>query len=313
MLSSVAPISNSALGEKRAAKVLATIALLAVSGCSAPAAGPVASAPAATPIGTTTTSAGSAATPAPIVDGTAALVLEPPEFISSATPTRISLPLPQERIVLEAPGPGSQVVSPVRVAGWGGPSAQGWIYVRLIGEQGQVIARITTFTLAPEGASGQFVVTVPYTIPGVAEAGLVEVSYNGYTTGKLEHIATRPVVFLGVGPARIHTNQGVAEKLTLFTPRQDQVMRQGRVNVSGAALLDEDLPLLIELLDRAGEVITSTEVAVAAPALGELGTFQAQLEYSVPFAQYGYLAVTERGLHPPAVRHYTSVRVYLEP
>jgi hypothetical protein len=39
MLSSVAPIPNSALGEKRAAKVLATIALLAVSGCSAPAAG----------------------------------------------------------------------------------------------------------------------------------------------------------------------------------------------------------------------------------------------------------------------------------
>ena len=67
--------------------------------------------------------------------------------------------------------------------------------MRLIGEQGQVIARITTFTLSPEGASGQFIVTVPYTIPGVAEAGLVEVSYNGFATGKLEHIATRPVVF----------------------------------------------------------------------------------------------------------------------
>jgi hypothetical protein len=294
--------------------VAAGALVLGLAGCAAsPGTPPTDSAGSEAAVATASPPAASLSTPMPVVDGTPAIVLEPPEFVSSPTPTRISLPLPQERIIIEAPGPGSQVVSPVRVAGWGGPSAQGWIYVRLIGEQGQVLARITTFTLAPEGASGQFVVTVPYTIAGVAEAGLVEVSYNGYTTGRLEHIATRPVVFLGVGPARIHTNQGVAEKLTLFTPRQDQVMRQGRVNVSGAAWLDEDLPLLVELLDRAGEVLVSTEVEVAAPALGELGTFQVQLEYSVPSAQYGYLAVTERGLHPPAIRHYTSIRIYLQP
>ncbi len=67
------------------------------------------------------------------------------------------------------------------------------------------------------------------------------------------------------------------------------------------------------MLDRSGAVIASTEVEVEAPVLGELGTFQAQVPYSVPFSQYAYVAVTERGLHPPAVRHYTSVRVYLEP
>jgi hypothetical protein len=252
-------------------------------------------------------------TPQPVVDGTPSIILEPPEFVSSPTPTRISLPLPQERIIIEAPGPGSQVVSPVRVAGWGGPSSQGKIFVRLIGEQGQVIARTATYILAPDGASGQFIVTVPFTIAGVAEAGLVEVSYNGYLTGKLEHISTRPVVFLAVGPGRVHTNTTTAEKLTLFSPRQDQVQRDGLISVRGAALLDEDLPLLVELIDRTGEVLASTEVEVQAPALGELGTFQTQLTYSVPYAQYGLLAVTERGLRPPAVRHYTSVRVYLEP
>jgi hypothetical protein len=252
-------------------------------------------------------------TPEPIVDGTPSLVLEPPEFVASATPTRISLTLPQERIIIEAPGPGSQVVSPVRVAGWGGPSSQGKIFIRLIGEQGQVIARTTTYILAPDGSSGQFVIVVPFTIAGVAEAGLVEVSYNDYTTGRLEHISTRPVVLLSVGPGRVHTNQTTAEKLSLFSPRQDQVLRGGLISVSGAALLDEDLPLLIEVLDRAGEVIASTEVEVQAPVLGELGTFQAQLPYSVPYGQYGRVAITERGLTPPAVRHYTSVRLYLEP
>jgi hypothetical protein len=253
------------------------------------------------------------ATPAPIVDSTPAIVLEPPEFVSTATPTRISLNLPQERIVIEAPGPGSQVVSPVRVTGWAGPSSGGRIYIRLIGEEGQVLARSTTFILAPEGSAGQYIVLVPFTLSGVAEAGLVEVSTNGPTTGSLEHISTRPVVFLSVGPDRVHTNPTVAEKLSLFSPRANQVLRGGAVSVSGAAVLDEDLPLLVELLDRTGAIIASTEVELQAPVLGELGTFQTQLTYLVPFAQYGTVAVTERGQHPPSVRHYTSVRVWLEP
>ena len=152
----------------RVVQAAAAISFLGASACSAPAAEPGESAPFSTPRETESALPGPSATPEPVIDGTPALVLEPPEFVSSPTPTRISLTLPQERIIIEAPGPGSHVVSPVRVAGWGGPSSQGRIFVRLIGEQGQVIARTTTFILAPEGASGQFVVTVPFTLAGVA-------------------------------------------------------------------------------------------------------------------------------------------------
>ena len=297
----------------RLARAAATIGLLAVSACNAPAAGPGRSAPVATPVETAPAPAGPSTTRLPIVDGTPALVLEPPEFILTPTPTRISLPLPQERLIIEAPGPGSSVVSPVRVAGWGGPSFQGKIFVRLIGEQGQVLARTTTYLLAIEGASGLFVVTVPFSISGVAEAGLIEISSNTPSSNRLEHISTRPVVFLSIGPPRVYTNLATAEKITIFSPREDRRVSGGIATVRGGALLDEDLPLLVEVLDRAGQVVGSTEVAVQAPALGDLGTFEALVAYSVPYPQYGRIAVTEHGLYPPAVRHYTSVRVYLEP
>ncbi len=296
----------------RAIKITAAAALLALSACQTagppPAAGPTAAAPdEATP-----TPPESSATRLPIVDGTPALVLEPPEFILTPTPTRVSLPLPQERLIIEAPGPGSSVVSPVRVAGWGGPAYQGKIFVRLIGEQGQVLARTTTYLLAIEGVSGQFVVTVPFSIPEVAQAGLIELSFNT-TSNRLEHVSTRPVVFLSVGPPHVYTNLTTTEKVTIFTPRADRRVTGGVATVRGAAILDEDLPLLVEVLDRAGQVVGSTEVPVQAPVLGELGTFEAQVAYTVPYAQYGRIAVTERGLRPPSVRHYTSIRVYLEP
>jgi len=291
---------------------LAVAASLLLTACS-PAASPPIAVASATAEPSLTPAPATPSTPAPMTDSTPALVLEPPEFVSSPTPTRISLPLPQERIILEAPGPGSQVVSPVRVAGWGGPSSQGRLSIRLIGEQGQVLARTSTYLLAPQDAAGQFVLTVPFTIDGVAEAGLVEVSSYALSDGRLEHVSTRPVVFLSVGPDSVQTNQDTAEKLALFSPREGQVIRGGTIMVRGGAIVDEDLPLLVEVLDRMGQVVASTEVEVQAPAVGELGTFQTQIRYSLPFPQYGRVAVTERGLHPPAVRHYTSVRVYLQP
>jgi hypothetical protein len=254
-----------------------------------------------------------ATTPVPVVDGSPSIVLEPPEFVVTATPTRISLPLPQERISLDAPGPGSQVVSPVRVSGWAGPAYGGRIFVRLIGEQGQEIARATTYLLAIEGSAGLFVVTVPFTLQGVAEAGMIEVSFNHPTTNQVVHIHSRPVVFLSTGPALIHPDPGAPEKVTIFTPRDERRVSGGVAHVRGGAWLDEDLPLLIEVLDRDGNVVGSTEVEVQAPVLGELGTFEADVPFTIPNSQYGRIAVIERSLSPPGVRHFTSVRVYLEP
>lgn len=259
------------------------------------------------------TASPAATTPIPVVDGTPSVVLEPPEFVVTATPTRISLPLPQERISLDAPGPGSQVVSPVRVSGWAGPAFGGRIFVRLIGEEGQEIGRATTYLLAIEGSAGLFVVTVPFTLQGVAEAGSVEVSFNHQTTNQLEHIHSRPVVFLSAGPARIHPDPGAPEKISIFTPRDERRVSGGVAHVRGGAWLDEDLPLLIEVLDRTGNVVGSAEVEVQAPVLGELGTFEADVPFTIPNAQYGRIAVIERTENPPGVRHFTSVRVYLEP
>lgn len=300
-------------GLRRRAPLAAAAALL-LSGCLAPAGGS-GGAPNPQAAGGTAPEPSPTlpALPAPLVDGTAAVVLEPPEFAPTATPTRISLPLPQERLILEAPGPGSQVTSPVRVAGWAGPSFQGKVFVRLIGEQGQEIARTTTYILAQEGAAGLFVVTVPFSISGVAEAGLIEVSTNNLLNNRLDHLAARPVVFLAVGEPRVHTNLTVTEKLTIFSPREDRVVRGGVASVRGGAWVDEDLPLLIEVLDRAGQVVGSVEVPLLAPVVGELGTFEAEVPYTIPHAQYGRIAVIERGLHPPAVRHVTSLRVWLEP
>ena len=64
------------------------------------------------------------------------------------------------------------------------------------------------------------------------------------------------------------TSLVAAEKVTIFTPREDRSRsRAGSILVRGAAWLDEDLPLLVEIIDRQGQMIlASAEVPLAAPA-----------------------------------------------
>lgn len=249
----------------------------------------------------------------PLVNVTPALVLEPPDFVPSPTPTLLSLPLPAEKLQIEAPGPGSQVVSPIHIVGIGGPSYRDQVHLRLIGEDGRVIAQVRTYLLVPSGRAGRFIVDLPFDLATVAEAALIEASVENPLTGRLDHVTTRRVVLLSTGRPLLQPNMTAPEKVTIFSPREDRVISGSSITVRGAAWLDEDLPLLIELLDRQGQVLASAEAPLLAPAPGELGTFEATLTYTLPYQQYAWVAVTERGSHPPAVLHYTSVRVYLRP
>lgn len=283
--------------------------------CASPAASPIATVsrlPTAAP-SVTPTPPPAAFTGLPLVNVTPALVLEPPDFVPSPTPTVLALPLTSEKLIIEAPGPGSQTGSPIRVIGWGGPSYGDRIRIRLIREDGEVLAQLHTWILAPTGRAGRFVVDVPFRFSSVAEAALIEASYDNPLTGRLDHLTTRRVVLLTTGRPLIHPYLVAAEKLTILSPYEGRIIEGGSIQIRGAAWLDEDLPLLVELIDQPGNVLASAEVTVAAPALGQLGTFDVTLPYTITDSQYAWLAVTERGTTPPMVMHYTSVRVYLKP
>lgn len=249
----------------------------------------------------------------PLVDLTPSLILEPPVLVPTPTPTLLSLPLPPEKLILEAPGPGSQLGTPIRVVGWGGPSYRDLVQLRLLGEDGRVLAQVRTYLLVPSGRSGRFVADLAFQLPTVAEAAILEASYDHPLTGRLDHLTTRRLVLLTSGRPLLQPSMTAAEKLTIFSPREDRVIQGDSILIQGAAWLDEDLPLLVELIDRQGNLLSSAEVVPAAPSPGQLGTFEVTLSYDVPLAQYGWIAVSERSLDPPTLLHYTSLRVYLEP
>jgi hypothetical protein len=250
---------------------------------------------------------------APFTVETPAIVIEPPVPQPTSTPIPASVGVPAEELALLKPGVGSLVRDPIHVEGFGGPSQNNRVQLRLYGEDGRLISEGYTFLYSYPGRPGQFFATVPFNTPLVAETGWLEVRSFGDRYGLLRHLTKIQINLLSVGNEKIYPSIHGAEKLTVFSPREDARISGGTIQLSGAGWVDADVPLGVELLDAKGQVLATSSVVIDAPGLGQLGTFSVAVPFEVGFGQWGRLGVYERHGDVPGVIHYTSVQVWLEP
>ena len=129
----------------------------------------------------------------------------------------------------------------------------------------------------------------------------------------LRHLMTVEVTILTTGNDRIYPAIRGAEKLTIFQPREENVIAGGSVLIQGAGWVDQDVPLRIEIINRIGDVLGSGQVELDAPAVGQLGTFSAEITYQTSHQQWDRIGVYELHDEVPGLVHYTSVGIWLGP
>lgn len=253
-------------------------------------------------------------TPPPFNLETPAIVIEPPVLIPTITTTPPPVGLPDETLTIFSPGPGSQLTSPFTVSGFGGPSEDDVVYLRLIGEDGEILARRTGYLLVLTGNPGRFYTEMEFSVDLVAEEARLELSMNSPTTGNISHLTSVNVILLSTGLPLVRTAIRGPERLTLLSPPPESRVDGNRVLVSGVGWVESDRPLSIELRDIRGEVLGSTSATLLAPAVGELGTFEAELSYDVAYPQWGTIIVAETSANRiPGIIHLSSVDVWLSP
>jgi hypothetical protein len=247
----------------------------------------------------------------PLTNPTPAAVLELPEPTPTNTPPPAPANLPLERLAILSPGPGSQVTSPFRVIGWGGPSLNERVHLRLLGEDGRLLAQRTTYLQAIPSGTGRFSTELTFEIPGVAEAARLEVSTQDPRTARLAHLSTLDLVVLSAGSALIHPALHGPEQITILSPRDGAVLRGGNFLLRGAAWSNHGSTLAAALFDRDGNTVAFALVPLSAALPGEVGAYEVALAYSIPYEQYGRLAVYEPSPDGNGFLHYTSIEVYL--
>ncbi len=252
-------------------------------------------------------------TPGPLTLLTPAVVVEDATATPKADPTPFSISLPLESLYFELPGPNSHVTGSIRVVGFGGPSAYERVNLRLLGSDGRVLVSYSTRLDAYSGNAGRFYATLTFSIPALAEDARLEASTYDPIDGQLAHMATVDLVLLSLGSPRILRGYQGAEKIALLSPVEGASITGGVARVHGAAWLSADVPLVVQVLDRRGNVVGSLEVPLDVPEPGVLGEFYVEVPYQIPSAQRGRIAVYEPGEHIPGIVHYNSVSVFLQP
>ena len=251
--------------------------------------------------------------PPPLTEATPAIIIEP--SFPAPTPTNLppSVNVPLEELSILSPGPGSMGKTPIQVNGYGGPSMNNRLEVRLIGEDGRLLSKGYTFLYSYPGTPGLFYIKTPFESPLVAERAWLEVRSFDDLFGILRHLTTVEISILTTGSDQVYPAIHGAEKLTIFRPRENAVISDGRLLVEGAGWVDKDVPLHIEIINLAGDIVGSGQVEIDAPAVGQLGTFSVEIPYQIPYQQWVRIGVYENHNEVPGLVHYTSVGVWLGP
>jgi hypothetical protein len=167
--------------------------------------------------------------------------------------------------------------------------------------------------MAYPGTSGRFSIELSFQTDLVAEAARLEISTQGIRYPQMEQLASIDLVLLSTGNPKIHPAIQGAEQLTIFSPRDNQIIEGGSLLLSGAGWTNTGKPLQVELIDRAGNLLSAAEVELSSSSIGELGTFEVELSYDVAYSQYARVGIFELSEGIPGITHYSSVEIWLVP
>jgi hypothetical protein len=218
----------------------------------------------------------------------------------------------EEAILIQEPGPGSRVASPLVVRGMADSTFEQNLVVRLVGDDGTELG-LTAVTIAAEmGQRGPFEATLPFTVSGEQQA-FIQVFATSPRDGGVAHLNAVGVMLTdGAVEVRPFTADGT-ERIIITQPLLAAEMSGGLVQVVGEGIASFEQTLLVELLDENGMILASQPVIVNAPDLGQPSTFSAELPYSVAATSPGRVVVRDVSPAFGGDTHLASVEVTLSP
>lgn len=251
--------------------------------------------------------------PTPLPD-TPTPVQPTPTETPAATPTPPLEPdpRPEEEILILEPGPGSRVLSPVRVAGEADSTFEQNLVVRIILDDGIELVQVSTTIQADLGLRGPFEVEVPFTVTGERQA-FIQIYSTSARDGGITHLSSVGITIADAGEESIVMGERQPERIAIFQPETAATITGGVAHVEGFALASFEQALLVEVLDEEGNVVGMQPIMVQAPDMGIPGPYNAEVPYTITTAQPGRIVVRDISPAHGDNAHLASVEVRLEP
>jgi hypothetical protein len=173
----------------------------------------------------------------------------------------------------------SKVTSPIHLSSIASPGEDGYIYVKLIGEDGRVITQLDQRYYTRQGERFLFDPRIEFTIPGAAEFARLEIRTRD-KWGRDISISSVDLLLLSVGNDEIYDPISLLEPYIIWYPRERATITGGSLLVSGLVQPVNHSPIIFELVDGGGKIVGSTKID--APPI-ESGQTHAQFAAAIPY------------------------------
>jgi hypothetical protein len=204
-----------------------------------------------------------------------------PTSTPTTTPTITLTPTPPfSYLRMSRPGVFSRVISPFRLEANVVPGEDGFIRVELVGEDGRLIVRDLLNNAGAIGTRFWFSHWLDFDITAAAETTRLVLSVQDVQGRKIA-ISSVDLILLYLGEDEINPPFSLLEPYVLWYPHHGAVIKNSVVLVGGLAQPVNSNPLIIELIDEEGQVISSVQTTLAEPLGGE--HTHARFEIGVPY------------------------------
>lgn len=235
-----------------------------------------------------------------------------PEATLTFTPTRTAPARPEEAILIQEPGPGSVVSSPIRVIGFADPTFEQNLVIRVVTADGTELNQVAATIESDVGERGRFEVEVPVEL-NEGQNLFIQVYSTSPRDGGITHLTSTAVTYSPGELENISIQEPRQEQIAIFKPESGETISGGVAHIAGFALASFEQTLVIEIQDADGNVVGSQPVTVQAPDIGQPGPFSADVAYTVSASGPGRVLVRDPSPAFGGDFHLNSVEVTLEP
>ncbi|HZW04494.1 MAG TPA: hypothetical protein VFF68_11245, partial [Anaerolineaceae bacterium] len=182
---------------------------------------------------------------------------------------------------ISRPGPFSRVSSPFRMEAVIEPGADGLVHLEITGEDGRTIHREDMDFRAMADRRLSIAPEISFDIIAAAETARLSIWIQD-EFDRTAYLTAVDLVLMKIGDDDIFPPASQQEPYVIRSPKDEDLVTGGTVQVVGLAQLVNQQPLLVELLDEEGELLSQAEVPVSLP-YGDLShiPFTLSLPYDI--------------------------------
>lgn len=220
---------------------------------------------------------------------------------------------PPAIIKIYRPGDLSIVTSPFRVVANVPPGLDGNVLAELFGEDGRILTRkIINVVPLPGLNTANLISDFDFETVGVAEAGRLQITViDNY--GRVYTVNSVNLILLSTGYSELKGYGDLRENIIIQQPQPNITVNGQTLLVSGLARTGDDRPLVIEVIDRSGRIITFGTAALVPSENGSFHQFVGEVSFSVSEPTPVRVIVSARGARIPGTAFLSSLEVILSP